>query len=179
MKRALLFGALWLAATAATGAVAWGAVRLAGEQTAEQAVRPMTARQVEALAASSTTGAATSTATRPITTSSVSTTSTGPTTTAAATTTTAVGTTTTTAAEAGPVIAARQTPGGTVVVSLQGGRLSLVSATPAAGFFVEVEESGPDEVVVVFEGGEGSEILVRASVEYDEITFEIETGEDD
>lgn len=167
MKRALLFGALWLAATAATGAVAWGAVRLAGEQTAEQAVRPMTARQVEALAASSTTGAATSTSTRPVNTSAVS------------TTTTAVGTTTTTAAEAGPVVAARQTPGGTVVVSLQGGRLSLVSATPAAGFFVEVEESGPDEVVVVFEGGEGSEILVRASVEYDEISFEIETGEDD
>ena len=167
MKRALLFGALWLAATAATGAVAWGAVRLAGEQTAEQAVRPMTARQVEALAASSTTGAATSTSTRPVNTSAVS------------TTTTAVGTTTTTAAEAGPVVAARQTPGGTVVVSLQGGRLSLVGATPAAGFFVEVEESGPDEVVVVFEGGEGSEILVRASVEYDEISFEIETGEDD
>jgi len=163
----LLFGALWLAATAATGAVAWGAVRLAGEQTAEQAVRPMTARQVEALAASSTTGAATSTSTRPVNASAVS------------TTTAAVGTTTTTAAEAGPVVAARQTPGGTVVVSLQGGRLSLVSATPAAGFFVEVEESGPDEVVVVFEGGEGSEILVRASVEDDEISFEIETGEDD
>jgi len=167
VKRVLLFVALWAAATAVTGAAAWGAVRLAGEQTAEQAVRPMTARQVEALAASSTTGAATSTSTRPVNTSAVS------------TTTTAVGTTTTTAAEAGPVVAARQTPGGTVVVSLQGGRLSLVSATPAAGFFVEVEESGPDEVVVVFEGGEGSEILVRASVEYDEISFEIETGEDD
>jgi hypothetical protein len=77
------------------------------------------------------------------------------------------------------VVAARQTPGGTVVVSLQGGRLSLVSATPAAGYAVEVEESGPDEVVVVFEGGEGNEIRVRAVVEDDEISFEVETGEDD
>ena len=165
MKRALLFGALWLGATAATGAVAWGAVRLAGEQTAEQAVRPMTARQVEALAAATTAGV-------------VSTTGTATSTTAAATTT-AVGTTTTTGAEANPIVAARRTAGGTVVVSLQGGRLSLMSATPTAGFFVEVEESGPDEVVVVFEGGEGNEIRVRASVEDDEISFEVETGEDD
>jgi hypothetical protein len=184
VKRALLFGALWLAATAATGAVAWGAVRLAGEQTAEQAVRPMTARQLEALAASSTTGAAatgavTSTSIDPVTTSIASTTGTGATTTGAANTTTTTVGTSTTAAGAGPVVAARQTPGGTVVVSLQSGRLSLVSATPAAGFFVEVEERGPDEVVVVFEGSEGGEILVRAAVDDDEIAFEIETGEDD
>ena len=159
-------GALWLAATAATGAVAWGAVRLAGGQTAEQAVRPMTASQVEALAASATTGA-------------VSTTGMGATTVAAATTTTAAGATTTTVAGASPVIAGRQTPGGTVVVSLQGGRLSLVSATPAAGFSVEVEESGPGEVVVVFEGGEGNEIRVRASVDGDGISFEVEAEEDD
>ena len=181
MKRALLIGALWLAATAATGAVAWGAVRLAGEQTAEEAMRPLTAHQVEALAVSSTTGAAAGTSTRPVTTSAVSTTGPGATTTAAATTTTAAGTatTTTTGTEANPVVAARRTPGGTVVVSLQGERLSLASATPAAGFSVEVEEAGPDEVVVVFEGGEGEEIRVRASAEDDEILFEVEIGEDD
>jgi hypothetical protein len=155
VKRALLFGALWLAATAATGAVAWGAVRLAGEQTAEQAVRPMTARQVEALAASSTTATAPTGGTLP------------------ASTTSPGGASTTTAA---PAVAARQTPGGTVVVSLQGGRLSLVSATPVAGFAVEVEESGPDEVVVVFEGAEDDEVRVRAFVSSGEAEFSVESG---
>jgi len=164
VKRVLLFSALWLVATAATGTVAWGAVRLAGEQTAEQAVRPMTARQVEALAASpsGTTGT-----TRPATTSTASI---GP----------AAATTVTSATSAGaPTLAARQTRGGMVVVSLQGGRLSLASATPAAGFFVEVEESGPGRLAVVFEGAEGSEIRVRASVEDDEISFAVEDEEDD
>jgi len=180
VKRALLFGALWLVATAATGAAAWGAVRLAGQQTGEQAVRPMTARQVEALAASSATGpattaAATSTTNNPVTTSAASTTST----TGAATPTTVAGTTTTAVAGAGPVVAARRTTGGTVVVSLTGGGLSLVGATPAPGFSVEVEEAGPEKVVVVFEGDEGEEIRVRAAVEHDEVSFEVEAGEDD
>jgi hypothetical protein len=173
VKRALLFGALWLAATAATGAVAWGAVRLAGEQTAEQAVRPMTARQVEALATS--TSAATPAST---TFTTAATTLPPPTTSSTATTSTSALPASSTTTEA-PITAARQTPGGTVVVSLHGGRLSLVGATPAAGFFVEVEESGPDEVVVVFEGGEGSEIRVRASVDGDGISFEVGTEEDD
>jgi septal ring-binding cell division protein DamX len=164
VKRVLLFGALWLAATAATGAVAWGAVRLAGEQTAEQAVRPMTARQVEALAASSTT--ATTGTTRPAT---ASTSSTSP----AVGTTSPAGASTTTAA---PAVVARQTRGGTVMVSLQGGGLSLVSATPAAGFAVEVEEVGPDEVVVVFEGPEDDEVRVRAVVASGEVEFSVESG---
>jgi hypothetical protein len=164
VKRALLFGVLWLAATAATGAVAWGAVRLAGEQTAEQAVRPMTVRQVEALAAASTT--ATTGTTRPATTS---TSSTSP---AAGTTGAPAASTTTGAA----TVAARQTAGGTVVVSLQGGRLSLVSATPAAGFSVDVEESGPDEVVVFFEAGEGGEVRVRAAVSSGEAEFSVTFG---
>lgn len=173
MKRALLFGALWLIATAATGAAAWGAVRLAGQQTGEQAVRPMTARQVEALATS------TSATAPPRTTVATAATTLPPTTisSTAATSTTALPTASTTTD--GPVVAAHQTPGGKVVVSLQGGRLSLVGATPSAGFFVEVEESGPDEVVVVFESAEGNEIRVRASVEDHEISFEVGTEEDD
>ena len=166
MKRALLFGALWLAATAATGAVAWGAVRLAGEQTAEQAVRPMTARQVEALAASSTTGA-----------SAVSTTTAASSTTVPASTTTAASGPTSTLAS--PVIAARQTRGGTVVVSLEGDSLSLVSATPAPGYSVEVEENGPGAVVVVFEGGEDDEVRVRAVASGGEVRFEVEMGGED
>ncbi len=159
MKRALLFVALWLVATAATGAVAWGAVRLAGEQTAEQAVRPMTARQVEALAASTTGSAAGTTGTtRPVTTSTASTT-TAPSPTSAAT----------------PTLAARQTRGGMVVVSLQGGRLSLVSATPAPGYSVEKVEAGPD-VMVVFEGAENDEVQVLAYVVGGEVEFSVTSG---
>jgi hypothetical protein len=165
VKRALLFGVLWLAATAATGAVAWGAVRLAGEQTAEQAIRPMTARQVEELAASSTTAAAPTS-----TTGAVSTTTSN---TFPASTTLPGGASTTTGAA---TVAARQTPAGTVVVSLQGGRLSLVSATPAPGYSVEVEEAGPDEVMVVFEAGEDGEVRVRAVVSSGEVEFSVESG---
>jgi hypothetical protein len=157
VKRALLFGALWLVATAATGAVAWGAVRLAGEQTAEQAVRPMTARQVEALAAG-TTGT-----TRPGTTSTAST--------SPAATTTAPSSTST----ATPTLAARQTRGGMVVVSLKGGRLSLVSATPAPGYSVEKVEAGPD-VMVLFEGPENDEVRVSAFVVGGEVEFSVTSG---
>lgn len=174
----MLFGALWLAATAATGAVAWGAVRLAGEQTAEQAVHPMTVRQVEALA-SGTTAMATTTSTRP---APASTSSTGPastTTTTSATTTAAPATSTSTSTTDGaPILAARQTRGGTVVVSLQGGRLSLVSATPAPGYSVEIVESGPDVVVVAFEGAEDDEVRVRAFVSSGGVEFSVDSGEE-
>ena len=173
VKRAGLFGALWLAATAATAAVAWGAVRLAGEQTGEQALRPLSVRQVEALAASTTTmdpASATSTA--------AATGGDSTTTSAAGASTTAASTTVTSAPAA--TAFARQTPGGTVVVGRAGEGLSLVSATPAAGYSVEVKSAGPGEVVVVFEGS-GREIGVRAHLDDGEIVFTVETeaAEDD
>lgn len=174
MKRVLLFGVLWLAATAATGAVAWGAVRLAGEQAGEQAVRPMTARQVQALA-TSTSGAAPSNTT-------VTTAAAGlP---ASTTTSSTVGPSTSTpsassTSTAAPVVAARRTRGGTVVVTLQDGRLSLVSATPAAGYSVEVEDAGPDKIAVTFEGPEDDEVRVQAAVSGDEVAFEVGAGDDE
>lgn len=171
MKRVLLFCVLWLAATAATGAVAWGAVRLAGQQTAEQAVRPMTARQVEALA-TSTSGPAPSSTTLTSATTSLPSTTTSPTT---ATSTSAPPASSTTTAP--PVVTARRTRGGTVVVSLQAGAVSLVSATPAAGYAVEVEEAGPGEVVVTFEGAEDDEVRVRAFASGGEVAFEVGGGE--
>jgi hypothetical protein len=140
-------------------------VRLAGEQTAEQAIRPMTVRQVEALAASSTTAAAPTSTSGAV---STTTSSTFP-----ASTTAPGGASTTTGAA---TVAARQTPGGTVVVSLQGGRLALVSATPAPGYSVEVEESGPDEVRVAFEAGEDGEVRVRAVVSSGKVEFSVESG---
>lgn len=49
MIRRIGFVAAWVAATFVTGLVAWGAVRLADSQVSEQAVRPLSAAQVEAL----------------------------------------------------------------------------------------------------------------------------------
>jgi hypothetical protein len=165
MRRAVLVRGGGGGPPTATGAVAWAAVHLAGEGTAEQAVRPLTARQIEDLATSTTV------LVPPATTSSTSTT------TALSTTTITTGPaepfTTTTA----PVSAARQTPGGTVVVSLQGGTLSLVSAAPAPGFSVEVKAAGPAEVVVVFEGEGRSEIRVVATAAGGAVTFWVEEGE--
>jgi cytoskeletal protein RodZ len=177
----MLFGALWLVATAATGAVAWGAVRLAGEQTAEQAVRPMTARQVEALAASSTTATASATTgtTRPVTTSTASTSLPATTTARPAASTSTAPAASTSTSTAAPAVVARQTRGGTVMVNLVGGRLSLVSASPAPGYSVEVEGSGPAEVVVVFEGAGNDEVRVRAVVVGGEVVFEVTAGGED
>jgi len=54
-----------------------------------------------------------------------------------------------------------QTAGGTVVVRYRPGEVTYQAATPAKGFYVEIEEFGPPEVRVKFES-EGSEIEVRA-----------------
>lgn len=75
------------------------------------------------------------------------------------------------------MVAAHHTQGGTVVVSLQAGAVSLVSATPAAGHSVEVEEAGPGEVVVTFEGAGDDEVRVRAFVSGGEVAFEVGGGE--
>ena len=107
VRRAFLFGVLWVAATAVTASVAWGAVRLAGEQAGEEAVRPLSVRQVEALAGSTTAAVATSTSSLPTTAASSSTTW------ANGTVPEATSSTSTSA----PVAMARPTRGGTVVVS--------------------------------------------------------------
>ena len=152
MKRAVQLGALWVAATVITGAAAWGAVQLAGEHTADSAVEPMSARQVEGL----------TTTTRPD---------------SPATTVSSVVPGTTTTLPSGPTApAARQTRGGTVLVSLLAGELALVSATPAPGYSVEVEEAGPEEVLVAFESEADEEVRVRAYLDDGEVAFEVSSG---
>jgi len=74
-------------------------------------------------------------------------------------------------------VVAHVVEGGTVVVGLDEGRLSLIGATPAQGFTVEVEESGPDEVVVGFDGAE-ADFEVRAFVSGGKVTFEVAGGDD-
>ena len=175
VKRPLVYVTVWLAATAVAGGVAWAAVRLAGGETEFHAISPLSAREVAALATSTVPGATT-------TVPDLHTASTTSTTSIAATSTTDTPTTTsgssaTTAGAAGPTVVAHVVDGGTVVVSLDDGRLSLIGATPAQGFTVEVDESGPDEVVVGFDGAE-ADFEVRAFVSGGEVAFDV-NGDND
>ena len=176
---------VWLVATAAVGTVAWAAVRLAGEETQPRAVVPLSAVEVAALATSSVPGTATTVPVQDVTTTTgttatatttTTTTSIGATSTSAATDTT-VGSSTTVNDEE-PVVVAHVVGGGRVVVSLEEGRLSLVGATPTEGYTVEVKESGPDEVIVDFEGAE-ADFRVRAFVSAGEVVFEVAGDVDD
>ncbi|HSQ38142.1 MAG TPA: hypothetical protein VLS92_09655 [Acidimicrobiia bacterium] len=178
MRKPLVYVTVWLAATAVTGTLAWAAVRLAGEETEFRAAAPLSAAEVAALATSSVPGASTTAPesdTTP-TTSTTTTTSVATTSTTAASATTAGSSATTTSA-VGPTVVAHVVEGGTVVVGLDEGRLSLIGATPAQGFTVEVEESGPDEVVVGFDGAE-ADFEVRAFVSGGKVTFEVAGGDD-
>ena len=54
-------------------------------------------------------------------------------------------------------------PGGKVTARCSGGDISLVTATPAVGFSVEVKDGGPQQLIVEFErGGSERESRVRA-----------------
>lgn len=165
-----MYVSAWVAATALTATVAWAAVRLAGEQTGLEAMAPLSAGQVAALA--------TSTTSSPSITSEGATTSVVPST---STTTVAVSSTTgavTTTVGAEPTVVARVVRGGALVVSLAGGGLALVGATPAQGFTVDVEKAGPDEVLVEFDG-ETAHVGVRAFVLNGEVAFEVVGDGDD
>jgi hypothetical protein len=63
-------------------------------------------------------------------------------------------------------------------VSLQGERVSLVSASPAPGYTVEVEEAGPGEVQVAFEGP-GGEVKVRAAASAGQVVWAVDDEGDD
>lgn len=71
----------------------------------------------------------------------------------------------------------RPTDGGTVAVSCTGRTAALVYATPAAGWSVEVRDSGPDRVRVRFElrgDGEEREVDVRAECPAGRPVFSVE-----
>ena len=87
---------------------------------------------------------------------------TSPTTTAAPATTVATAPATSTTA-ATPEVVAYQLAGGTVVISVAPGRVALVSASPRAGYAMEIDANGPEEVRVEFEGEIDSEFRARWS----------------
>lgn len=87
-----------------------------------------------------------------------------------------------TPASSGPTAQRRtwQGAGGLVTVECVGDAISLVATSPDAGFVVDPEDRGPDEVRVAFEGQgeEGRETSVRARCEGGLPVFEADTAGD-
>ena len=85
-------------------------------------------------------------------------------------------------ASSGPAVERRtwQGAGGLVTVECRGATISLVSTSADAGFVVEPESRGPDEVRVGFEGqgDEGRDTSVRAHCEGGTPVFEAQTNDD-
>lgn len=168
MRQRLGVISAWVLATAVSVAIASSAVAtVQDEVTASPS--PLRTQAVQALAASTTVPPA-PTVQPPVTTTSSSPTTTGaaestttvaPATTApaAATTTTTVAVattsappaTTTTVAAPGPEFRSYELVGGSVRIRILGTQVFFAGATPAPGFDVDVEEQGPEKVVVEFE----------------------------
>ncbi len=194
---------IWAVATAATGAVALALVRAGGDAVGDQAFRPVSAAELEAFeaalpitAATTTAPAGSGTAEPAIPTADpVPTTSPPPTTVAMtiatqpdpAVPTTIASPAATTPSPASPEpdappIASGQTTteaftlaAGTVVVSWDDGGVTLVSASPAPGYRVEVKSAGPAQVKVEFEA-EGAEQTFQAEVSDGQL--QVRTGGD-
>lgn len=203
-KRVMWMALVWVAATALTAGVALAVVGLAGEQVADEAVRPLTAGEVEALgmppSATTSPAAAVTGIPGPDTTEPGAAGSTtipgaaGTTTTipapAPATTPETTPTPATTAPSAEePVVDSRRVTGGTVVVRWTSSWVEFVSATPDDGFDVDVEDGGPEHVEVEFEGSgvvsryvaevSGGSLVVEVHVDDDEDGGDGDDGDDD
>ncbi|HEU4750809.1 MAG TPA: hypothetical protein VFT54_07095 [Acidimicrobiia bacterium] len=153
LVRKTLMAVGWLGATAATTLVAYLAVDAAGSSVSDTPLATMVAAD-----AGSTTLAPGSTAT--VTTTDPTSTST--------TSVPSTPTSTTTSVTADPTITApawqQQTinsAAGKVIVSYRSGEVRLESVAPLAGFSFEVDDAGPPEVRVEFEGPVRVEIRVR------------------
>ena len=152
MRRTLTFVALWLLAGAAAATVAWLGVSSVSDELAGSASHPepLTAEEIrdEVAAGSSTTTTPGAPTTAPVTTS---TTADGTTPTTAATPTTTPATTTTRP----PVAATTRSydlVGGTVTLRFAPSGVTVVVATPAPGFSVELGDSHDTGAKVEFEG---------------------------
>lgn len=167
MRKGLMVAG-WLAATAATTAVAYVAVGAAGARVNDRPLSVVVAETTTTLS-DTTTSTAGPTSTSPTTATSSPSTSTTTSTTTSTPTTTSPTTT---------VVWKQQTiasAGGTVVVSFRGKEVRLESVAAAAGYSFAIEDDGPGEVRVEFEGP--LRVEVRARVRDGQLIVEID--EDD
>ncbi len=163
MKKPLLV-ALWIVATLATTAVAYVAVNAAGAEVTD---RPLTS--VVATGDSTASSSTTSTANGSSSTSGTGTTGTSTTagtgesstTSTSTSSTSTTGTTVSTAPWQQTTIPSK---GGLVIVSYRPGEVKLESVAPTPGFSYEIDDQGPPEVRVQFEGGD---VKVEVRVSWD------------
>lgn len=178
MRSWKLVGA-WVVVLLITTSLAWQIVSLASNQVADEPV---------AIAAATTTPQDRSTTSSPTTTP-------GPTTAPSTTGTTTAGSTPTTSTPGGGGSSSQSpsstsptsssaaawslrtitTQGGTVVVRYRPNEVELQAATPAPGFEMEIDDSGPPRVRVEFENDDSD---IRVEARWEDGTLDVEvTGE--
>jgi len=168
MKKPVLV-ALWIVATLATTAVAYVAVNAAGAEVTDRPLTSVVATgdSVE-LSSTSTTGqpgASTSATGGPGTTRDTGATgTTAESTTPASSSTSPTATTETTLSDAPWQQTTIPSKGGLVIVSYRPGEVKLESVAPTPGFSYEIDDQGPPEVRVEFQGGD---IRVEVRVRWD------------
>ncbi|MCB1247553.1 MAG: hypothetical protein KDB69_09830 [Acidimicrobiia bacterium] len=179
MNRKLMYGVAWLAATMVAvviASAAVGTVRSESEQPSATSPYFNTSTTVATDQSSTTStgtpgSTSTTSSTAPSSGSSTSTTVTtlpGSTSSTSVTTTTEASTTTTPTSPKTYTLA-----GGTVTIAANDPTVTLVGAVPKAGFTVDVEHTGPDEVRVEFES-ENHESSFRAEWEDGELLIDID-----
>lgn len=151
----------WILATALVTLAAWWVVAAASGEVNETAGAPLVVPTTSSTNAGSTSLPNTSTTTTPSST----------TTTQASTSTTTGGSTSTTSAMPSGVETINSA-GGTVTVSYGDGQVHLQGASPAFGYSMEIEKTGPDEVRVDFESDD-SDVSVRVEWEGNGLDIEV------
>ena len=153
----------WILATTLVTLAAWWVVAAASGEVTETAGAPLVVPTTSStLDPGSTSLPITSTTTTPTST----------TTSQATTSTTAGGSTSTTSAMPSGVETINSA-GGTVTVSYGDGQVHLQGASPAFGYSMEIEKTGPDEVRVDFESDD-SDVSVRVKWEDGGLDIEVE-----
>jgi hypothetical protein len=162
--------ALWILATVATTAVAYVAVNAAGAEVTDRPLSSVVATgDLTSSTSTSTTGASETPTSEGIggstSTTAGTTTSSGsilPTTSTTIFSTGSTASTATTAADGPWQQTTIPSKGGLVIVSYRPGEVKLESIAPTPGFSYRIDDEGPQEVRVRFEGGEvKAEVRVR------------------
>ena len=162
--------ALWIVATLATTAVAYVAVNAAGAEVTDRPLTSVVATGDSALPSPTSTtgepGTSTSTTGAAGTTSVTGTTGTtgGSTTPTSSSSTSSTATTETTVSDAPWQQTTIPSKGGLVIVSYRPGEVKLESVAPTPGFSYEIDDQGPPDVRVEFEGGD---VRVEVRVRWD------------
>lgn len=153
--------AAWVAALVLATALTWQIVGLADSQVGDV---PVAVAPTLPVASSTSTSNATATSPPPDTTSPTTPSTTSPTTSPSAPSST----------DPAPEWSVRtvNSAGGTVVVRHRPGEVELQAATPAPGFSVEIDDSGPTRVRVEFESDEDD---IRVEVRWRDGELEIST----